>query len=414
MEIVEKKKCLIIVCGLRIGGVETYVSRLAESMAKRGVSPVVLVLSRKHDAAILARIERCSQVIWIDEVQAFPGATSWLNAFIPLKARSTLLDQVYDYVHVVDSLTLHFLALNAHLIRYRSATIGIYHEREFLWWSGANVMFRRQQIALARLNARAILFPNEVIRTRFAGDNALAEQDLPLLPLGVDLPHLGILASQPSLRIVSIGRLVDFKTYNRIVIDVLPRLRESGNFRYEIYGSGPAGAALRQQVADLGLEAHVDFRGDIAPQDIEGALRGAFCFVGSGTTVITSASYGVPSLVGVESNPALTTGGLFSEVSGYSYNEASCYTALKPMLDELLALHRASPDEYNAISMRHLRKSEEFDIDQTVVQFLDSFHGPLQLVPLRSRWAAAASVVTSLIPLAGPGIASFKRRYFNG
>lgn len=408
-----RKKCLIVVCGLRIGGVETYICRLSAALHENNIEAVVLVLSRKSDPAVMDLIKNCAKVVWIDEVQRFKGYTSWLNAFIPLKREAGAFADVYDFVHVVDSLTLHFLALNNEVIRYNAATIGLYHEQEFVWWRDSNVLYRDQQIDLAVANANAILFPNEIIRQNFATDNGLNPGDLPLLPLGVEMPPGSRLASQESLKIVSIGRLVDFKTYNKMVISILPELRKIGNFTYEIYGSGPTEPMLRKLASDCGVADSVVFKGDIAPAALSQALEGAFCFVGSGTTIITAGSYGVPSFVGIESNQELSCGGLFSNVVGYSYNEAACYDVPDSMLDLVFKLHGSSPAMYAEICEAHIRKAREFDIDTTVHGFIASFRSRL-VVPtaFRSRIAAAFSVVANMIPIIGPGIFRFKRRYY--
>jgi glycosyltransferase involved in cell wall biosynthesis len=407
-----KKTCLIILCGLKIGGVETYICRLATALSKIGITPVLLVLSRKSDPSVVALVAGHAEIVWIDEVQAWRGATSWLNAFIPLRGNGLGRHKQFDFVHVCDSLSLHFLALNRARLPHGAATIGLYHEQEFVWWRDQQVLFRQEQIALAAMNADSILFPNEIIREQFAHDHGLDARKLPLLPLGVDMPHGGVRAARTSHKIVSIGRLVDFKTYNRLIISLLPALREWADFTYHIYGTGPMEIALRRQVRELGLDAVVTFHGNVAPESIGDVLEGAFCFVGSGTTIITAASYGIPAFAGIESNQDSTSGGLFSNVVGYSYNEAACYAETRPLLDDILALYECSESGYQDVCRAHIAKSAEFDIGQTVHAFIDSFRAPLAVMPgMRSRWRAAWSVVSSLVPLLGPGIFRFKKRY---
>lgn len=409
-----KKKCLIVLCGLKIGGVETYICRLSKALAYSNIQPTILVLSRKSDKSIVLDLKNYAKLIWIDEIQKIRGYTSWLNAFIPLGNKLELnVENYFDYVHVVDSLSLHFFVLNRDKFKFGQFNIGVYHEQEFYWWKNKNVLFRNQQILLAKMNATSILFPNEIIRENFARDNNLSAKSLPLLPIGIDIPAPQIIANKKTLKIVSIGRLVDFKTYNECIISILPNLRSIADFRYEIYGSGPLEKKLEKMVSDLNLDGIVTFHGNIPPELLSSVLDEAFCFVGSGTTIITTASHGIPSIVGIESNRDLTCGGLFCDVLGYSYNELSCYTAKNLMFDSIINLYKKSDVEYQNICELHVKKAKEFDIENTIERFLNYFTSSL-IVPtkLHSRFRCALSVICALIPIIGPGIFSFKNRYY--
>jgi len=404
----------MVLCGLKIGGVETYIVRLSKALQELNIEPVVLILTRKNEPSLLATLEKHASVIWIDEVQQFRGYTSWLNAFIPLKtALPEVLSGHFDYVHVVDSLTLHFLALNRHRLSFDRVSIGLYHEQEFQWWRERNVRFRSEQIALARLNMTSIFFPNEINREDFARQEGVSPDELPLLPLGIEIPEGDILANKKSLKLISIGRLVDFKTYNKLVITILPELRKFGNFTYEIYGTGPMQEALRAHAVACGVQDHVIFHGNIAPELLPQAFQDAFCFIGSGTTIITAASYGVPSIVGMESNLDLTSGGLFCNVIGYSYNEAESHKEKKPMLETLIDLHEQDDREYAATCRKHVNKASQFNIKNTAVKFIAYGGNALKVPPkLSSRFKNAVSVISSLVPLFGPGLIAFKERYY--
>ncbi|MFC5476146.1 glycosyltransferase family 4 protein [Paraherbaspirillum soli] len=409
-----KKRCLIVLCGLKIGGVETYVCRLSKALANNNIEPTVLILSRKSDQSIVSNLEGYANLVWIDEVQKIRGYTSWLNAFIPLKDNFRAdLNEFFDYVHVVDSLSLHFFVLNRNKFNFGKVTIGAYHEQEFFWWRNDNVLFREEQISIAKLNATSILFPNEIMRDHFALANNMTAESLPLLPLGVDMPEYQIMANKRTLKIVSIGRLVDFKTYNEGVISVLPALRMIADFRYEIYGSGPLEKKLKTMVSDLKLDGIVTFKGNVAPESLGNVLNEAFCFVGSGTTIITSASYGVPSIVGIESNLDTTCGGLFCDVPGYSYNESSCHDHKISIYDSIVDLHKKSDVEYQHVCELHIKKANEFNIKNTINVFLNYFTSSIKVpAKLHTRLRCAFSAICSLIPIVGPGIFSFKSRYY--
>ena len=83
--------------------------------------------------------------------------------------------------------------------------------------------------------------------------------------------------------IISVGWLIERKGFHR-VIDVLPDLiQRYPNLCYLIVG-GPTGAdnmeaRLHQQVADMGLQKHVQFLGSLRPDDLKWPLSAADVFV---------------------------------------------------------------------------------------------------------------------------------------
>ena len=69
----------------------------------------------------------------------------------------------------------------------------------------------------------------------------------PIVPLGIDLVRFRSVTRRPARRkIVSVGRIVDFKTYNFWMLDVIQRLNATEDrFEYHVYGTGQLDAAWR-------------------------------------------------------------------------------------------------------------------------------------------------------------------------
>lgn len=101
------------------------------------------------------------------------------------------------------------------------------------------------------------------------------------LPRAEARERLGIAAATPVL--VSVKRLVERKGFHR-VIELLPalRLRHPGLIYLVVGGPSPEGdmtAALRQQVADAGLQDAVRFLGALPPEQLKVPLSAANVFV---------------------------------------------------------------------------------------------------------------------------------------
>lgn len=387
------KNILFVLGGLAMGGVETYVVRLAKYLSQAGCNVTVTLLSNKCDTGLFNELSRYATVHVVERVPFFP-ASSWINALLPVKKDPV----VYDVVHVVDVLTLAYVFLNKARLKFSFLSVGIYHSMEISWWRGRDIYFRKKMLELYDRNVQLTLFPNERTAEMAAAFSNVDVATLDVLPLGVSFESYS--ARQPlqsSLRIVSIGRLVDFKVYNKHVITQLPELRKRANFEYFIYGAGPERAALVALAEAQGVSDYVHFMGEVEYAELPSIFDGAFCFVGSGTTIIEASAAGIPSVVGIESIALPLTCGLFSDVSGYSYNEESATTVRMGIRETIEVLHNMSPEQYREVSDKHRQKAKIFDIVETSQKFIElSNRAPVFDISI-NRWVAILSFIKSVI-----------------
>ncbi|WP_123598552.1 glycosyltransferase family 4 protein [Pseudomonas frederiksbergensis] len=361
------KNILFVMGGLSMGGVETYVVRLASELKKQGHTITVILLSNKYDDLLF---DRLSAVAAIHVIEYFPflGASSWLNTLVPSKA---VCHTHFDVVHVVDLLTLSFMYFQRKKYSFTTLTIGIYHSREIAWWRDRDVYFRQKMLELYDRNIKLTLFPNESTAELAATFKSLPSNEVKLLPLGISLgSYRATYPKKSSLKLLSVGRLVDFKIYNRHVISILANLRKMGDFQYFIYGEGPEKKSLEDYSIECGVSQFVHFMGEVEYSALPEVLNEAFCFIGSGTTLIEASAAGVPSIVGIESISTPDTCGFFSEIEGYSYNEASATTRRVPIADCIELLFKCVESRYQVISDEHRNKASQFNIEETTGQFV--------------------------------------------
>ncbi|QXH69013.1 MULTISPECIES: glycosyltransferase family 4 protein [Pseudomonas] len=391
------KNILLVLGGLAIGGVETYVVRLSKYLSQSGCNVTVTLLSNKYDAGLFNELSNYATVNIVEHLPFFP-ASSWINALLPVPKDPV----IYDVVHVVDVLTLAYVFLNKARLKFTFLSIGIYHSMEISWWRGRNIYFRKKMLELYDKNVHLTLFPNERTAEMAAALSNVDVATLDVLPLGVSFESYSTRQPlQSSLRIVSIGRLVDFKVYNKHVIAQLSELRKRANFEYFIYGAGPEHAALISLAETCGVSDYVHFMGEVEYAELPSIFDGAFCFVGSGTTIIEASAAGIPSVVGIESIELPLTCGLFSDVSGYSYNEVSATTVRVGIRETIEMLHSMSPEGYSEVSDKHRQKAKSFDIVETSKRFVElSNRTPVFDISI-NRWVAMLSFVKSVI-LQGP------------
>jgi glycosyltransferase involved in cell wall biosynthesis len=396
---------LFVLGGLGMGGVETYITRLAEQLAVEGHQISVLLLSDKADAGLHSRLSASATVTTIEWVPFF-GPSSWINAMLPVFGEA----KSYDLVHVVDVLTFAFVLMNRTKIKASAISVGIYHSKEITWWRNRDVYFRKVMLRAYDDNFDLNIFPNEstaAISSRFV--SASSTKTPAILPLGIDLTkYAQNVPSQKSLKIVSVGRLVDFKTYNKNIITILPELLKHAAFEYHIYGDGPERSKLMSLCKDLNVSSAVHFHGEINYNSLGQALNNIFCFVGSGTTIIEASASGVPSLVGIESIDSPLTCGWFSDIKGYSYNEAEATQSRLSIASLILSLSAASAEDYQLLSLAHIAKANEFDLKATASNFLTLSSQSVQNFCKINRWRALGSFIYSIIRF---GPSALKRRF---
>ena len=390
---------------LVMNGGSTFLVRTSREMKRQGESVAVLLLRREVDQKLLAELENSATVLYLDDFLIDKGRIfcAHLGVFglIAWGNIERALMPFGSHIHIMSVFGLVFgHRLCAHFDRFR-LTAGVYHQNEFLY-KNINSYFPKKVAELFRLlPSKNVVFFNEISRNNYANFFAKDFADSLVVPIGIDLPCSSENAfSAESFRIVSIGNLVEFKTYNEHIIRALSKLIEaSPNIRYDIYGSGSNEKFLKNLVEELGLNDFVQFHGVIDYSEIESALENSTLFVGSGTALIEAAALGIPSMIGIESIALPETYGFISGVEGFSYNENVPYISKVPIVP-LLVDFFANVDLRVNLSVECKLKAENFSVEKTVNGFLSIDLG----CPILDRQLSSAELVKMFFSLSLLGV----------
>lgn len=106
---------------------------------------------------------------------------------------------------------------------------------------------------------------------------------------------------QPSkkrvVRVVSVGRLVDFKTYNLGAAIIVKSCLSLGlNVTWDIYGDGPQFSLIDAEINASGVSSHVQLKGILDYQKMSSTIAEYDLFVGMGTAALEAAMVGVPTI----------------------------------------------------------------------------------------------------------------------
>lgn len=361
---------LFIYGALQIGGIETFFVRMAKERYRKGLDTSILLLSVAEDSDknLLDEMRKYSNVFFTEDLFVklpFLGSRFPLLRTPKISKIKSMIDKV-DQVHAFDG--MHLL-LGQRLLKIANKdipiTIGFYHYIKYAW-GGASIAYNEKvnrDYIFNHLPRDSLLFFSKGNRDFYTKNREVDFSSSHTFRLGVvDKKNIVLDGKLNSpLTIVAVGRLVNFKSYNIFMLDVMRKLIDKGyDIRFDIYGYGTLQADIEHRVKELELEAYVRLNGTLDYHRFDEIVSRYDMFVGSGTAIIQAASLGVPSIVGVENMLEPKTYGYFSEVHQYEYNLKGQNILLKS-IGEMIEEYITSDDQYRLeLKKSHLDSIEEF------------------------------------------------------
>lgn len=374
------KRILFINLYFEMGGVETLLLRLIRELKDKGFDSTVLLLKKAYDPVLLAQLEQYATIAFLSDV-ANP---------VPSRMRSRL-GANFDYIFVTINYALILGALLQQFV-YRKAHLlaGVYQTELFCAPVTAGFRHHRaiRQIFRDGLPDRNKVFGNDATKAHHERLLGRPFPEAPVVPLMIDIDkYLPPTRERVDRhKIVSIGRLCDFKTYNFTMLEVIKSLRAQGHpVTYHIYGDGPDESRLRTAIAEQGLLESIVLHGPLEYARFKEAVSDALVFIGSGTAVMEAAACGVPSIPAIEYATAAESYGFVHEIPGTSFFEPHLpypKRAIGLLICQLLA---ASPEQYKQIETASIQRIQPFStknaVDVTAKALLQS--SPLRVNGLR-------------------------------
>jgi hypothetical protein len=339
-----------------VDGTFTMIMRMAEHLRKDGHAPFFLSFGIETDME--NDIGKLFTIITLDQVKEKKGLPA------------------IDVIHPVadgDLLTWICSHLKKHVFPNAKLILGVYHPRAFIidTYLGPSPDTRMYKRLFLQMPPQNILFMNEVVRENHVKWFKNKFENSAIIPLPVLLHTMrNNINSVDKTKIVSIGRLVQFKNYVLPVIDTVKELNRAGhNFQFYIYGDGPLQKPIEQYIKTNGLEENVFLCGKIKYSEIYNLLKDAWLFIGMGTSIVEASAYAIPSLQAIESENTNITYGFFDQLKGYTVGEHINGQETFVMKDSITALANTSPDQYTSICVSHAKRAAHFDIDEVMKKY---------------------------------------------
>jgi glycosyltransferase involved in cell wall biosynthesis len=376
------KKVLFVQSSLGLGGIETFFVRLVKELSLKGVRPQFVFLYKKMiNPKLMGQLQQYADVYyWQDLVSLSSGFLGEkANLVVPLNGNKVKeLFSECETIHVSNALTYLCAQRLANCVPQKIKCIfGIYHTNELAWGGDKLPVYESYFRSKIFSSPPLFLFFNESSVKKTAEKNGSPEYISMLFPLGVDTPAEREVAQGlcgEKLRLVSVGRLVEFKTYNLYMLDVARELKDKGvDFSYRIFGTGPLLEVMKNKVAALGLSEEVTLEGNLEYSKLNDELAKHQIFIGTGTALLHAAANGLPCITAIENEKDSTSYGYFSELPGYDYHEQDMDFKKYKFYDLIAEYSTMGAAEREELSRRSRIKSRAFNMESCADNFVLAF-----------------------------------------
>ena len=277
---------LFVYGSLPMGGIQTFLVRVSRRLSAAGVRVSVLLASRKGAPQLREELALWANIVYLEDLHIFKLKTlrrlTLYQFFAPIsRTRAEALLEDVDHIHFFESFSMLTACRLARLCGGRKVTGGVYYQYEYATWDMRGSYFVNAVAHTLRhiVPPGNMVFFNEVCRNTYAHYLGQNYSQSALLPIGVDLSRLARRdpARARKGRVVSIGRITSYKTYNFQFPRAVRALAAKGlQIEHHIYGDGDRCEALAAQIREMGCEQQIHLHGPIdyarLPEVLEDAL----------------------------------------------------------------------------------------------------------------------------------------------
>lgn len=352
---------LLVYSHLNTGGIETLIVRMVKWLARNNYNVTLfLYQDRGH---LLSEIEELDNLNVIVNNKS-SKLIKHINIFFLIN--KYLKNKDFDLVYSFTPFSL----LLSYLFKTKTRLSGVYHPLEY------HNNYRKDIInSLYKVDANFadnLISMNTAVKesTEKHLEEKLNEYIFPI-PINISKNNK-ILGSQKSKKLISIGRIVDFKTYNFYMVDVMEKLVDKyPDLTYHIYGYGSEENKLIKKIENSSVKGNIFFHGRIDYNKISEVLKESFCFIGMGTSLLESCSFGVPGITAIINDKKRITPGFFHSLPGYILGSESVYKKEFLIEEKIEEILKMDSKDYNKICQKSKEKAYKFDIDNVMNKFMN-------------------------------------------
>jgi glycosyltransferase involved in cell wall biosynthesis len=341
---IENKKIHIVMIYHRfdMGGLETLIVRAANHYLKNSLAVTLFIRPGAMEVALDEGVE----VIHFEKYREIFNHGSLLSE------RSVLIS--FDPLSYIVMRRLQFYAYVRNGVR-SCGHGGVFHPRQF-YWDTDSLLIRKLVKWIFILSSKDLwFFMSEAVRdaTRDGlGIKRTLDNEVIPLPISAISAVTWKPWDRTEIKIVSVGRLVPAKNYNRAIPSIVMEVAAKGaNVRWDIWGDGEDFQMIADQISHHRISDKVCLRGVLLYAELKSKIEEYDLFVGLGTAALEAASIGIPTICAVDSHSDVCYGFLY-EVPGDCIGEATEGWRYKSIADCIFDYSRLSKRECQEIGIK--------------------------------------------------------------
>jgi glycosyltransferase involved in cell wall biosynthesis len=345
----------------KIDGTFTLLIRMAAKMQKDGHNAYFLLIKHGIDKGLLTKISDSAPILYYEQLEALKisGNLPEINVIHGIVS-GEILYKTYDHI-------------KREYFPYAAVVLGIYHPRAYIIKTivGSSPDTLIYKGFFKKIPKQNLLFMNEMVRQNHESFFNIDFSKSPIVPLLVDIPQkIPVRNLINKNKIVSIGRLVSFKSYVFPIIELIALLNKKGYaFEYHVYGTGPLYNKVENLIKKLNAQAYIYLHGYLPYINFNEVIKDALLFIGMGTSVIESSSQGVPSLLAIESITYNATYGWFFDQKGFEVGEQIPGKVSFSFEPFILEAHNADSKKYDELCVKSWSNSRKFSTENVMTNY---------------------------------------------
>jgi glycosyltransferase involved in cell wall biosynthesis len=368
-------RLLIVNLHLEIGGVETFLVRLIPLLNQKKVDVTLVLLQNRINPELLREVSPYCTVKYVGD--AFPFSKNSIQEFF-----SGSFDVAFFTIS--QALMIGSWLLSKAGYSKTRIVLGAY-QTEIFCAADEGWRYHRSfvhKLIREKIPPSMIIFGNTAGRDFHANKLAINLSVAPVIRMFVDIEKYKFKNKKLVNRnkIVSIGRINEYKTYNFTMLNVIKRLTDGGlKIRWDVYGDGDQLKKFRENIKELKLENIVFTHGALNYSKLQSVLDDAFLFIGSGTSLIEAAACGVPALTTIEYCKEPNTYGYISEIEGFNMIEPGLDMPVYCIENRIKELISCTYEYYCILQAENYSKAVQYSGKSIVNEYIDVFNRAKQI-----------------------------------
>lgn len=268
-------------------------------------------------------------------------------------------------------------ALKKPYIQRALLSLTILYPRDLMRETEKRHVHLMNKVVAHAIGLQNLVFMNEHCRTTHS---AFLSRDLSsnwIVPVPIDERQPRWVSRQfdGPMRIICVGRIVNFKAYNFALPGILAKFAEEDrSVTCDIFGYGSGEAKLADRVKQYGVSDLLRFHGPIPLEAFDDLVSGYDLFIGMGTAALQAAQLGVPTILAIVDDEHGAHG--FINLAPFGNLGEKDPSTPRQELKQLIETYLdASPQEREKISIEGIRYANRY-VSENYVEQLTQFSVP--------------------------------------